>query len=85
MNRLERDLALMRDPARWPARHALYLKRYINLKPDYTIQRIDFGMLFYLSRDGRFKFVPEDIDHYETLNGGDELLVELTTQGWLVD
>lgn len=79
---LSKDLAKTRNPASWPFGFMLPMKRYINLKPNGSMDGMDFGRLFH-SDDGRYRFV-NDADKTEQL-GGDELLLKLNQEGWMVD
>jgi hypothetical protein len=75
------DLEMMKRPHLWPNHCCLYLKKFGGK---------EFGFL--LEKNGTYAFVPEnppiedsipDFAHKRT--GGDELLVQLIKEGWLVD
>jgi hypothetical protein len=83
--RTEKDLAFMRNRTRWPQSDYLCLKRYIGHKPDGSITEVHFGQLFWIWSGKHYQFMPEDINLYPMRYGGDELLVELTNAGWMVD
>lgn len=77
----EKNLAFMRDPGRWPQGYpAIHLKKYINLKAGGSMDSMDFGRLSF--KHGQYTFIP---DQGPVKEGGDELLVEIVNNGWMVD
>lgn len=94
--RQRNDLRLMRTPARWPGTiyrpearlggpltdPALALKNYALREMPSGIPQ--FAVLVWYRSPGEYGFVPEGATA-ATRKGGDELLVELVKEGWLVD
>jgi hypothetical protein len=91
----EKNLEFMRHPERWPRQSrmlnrpdapkpagSIFLKRYVNLNSDGSMDNMEFGMLFYYASSGHWLFAPEQGEYKK---GDDTLLVTIVNNGWMVD
>jgi hypothetical protein len=79
--RRTKDLEMMRSPDRWPQKNMLCLKRYVGLKPNGSMDRIDFATITY--HQGAWIFRPNG--GLEPKEGTDQMLQDLVHIGWMVD
>jgi len=92
------DLEMMRRPQLWPGtifhpearlggpltNPALALKKYA-LMEGIEVRRMEFAVLIWRAGARDYCFVPDGKTEAEGRKGGDELLVALVEEGWLVD
>ena len=83
VERTRDDLEMMRRRYLWPG-DVLCLKRRSRLEKSWP----EFAVLLYYQK--HYRFIPrrgygDDFEEEKARTGGDELLLELVEEGWLVD
>jgi hypothetical protein len=79
----EWDRELMKAPKAWPGTGKLLcLKRYVGLRRDGGMERIEFAALKIDASTGQFHFFPEE---GKSQLGSADMLDQLISEGWRVD